>query len=295
MSGETKDAGEAKHKSPSFDEQVSGSGYPLQIAIGNLVEQGVTFGTDTWRVRFKEHAWTERDGNSSGFIDLVIENASAVVVFVVECKRFREANWLFLSSSGKRNETARARVWSSVPDPSGSFVSASASDPMLVRRTPRHFGWAETNCGPRSPEVEFCVPRKEKPSDTQGLEKIASNLVTATEALAAEELPLLSMPGSPSTRVYIPLIVSTADLRVCEFDPATIPMSSGDVSGADYAQCALVRFRKQLSTKHPEVAAPLYDNARMSRAKERTVFIVRAPEFERFLAEFTIERPSVGI
>ena len=282
------------HESGSFARQLNQTGYPLQIAIENLVRDQLTFGPGEWRVRFKEHAWQSEDGEDFGFIDLVLENQAGIVVFVLECKRFREATWLFLAGNGTKNNTARAKIWATMPP-----GPATQGGPLVLRdgvyvveRQPSFYGWFELNCQPLSPEMEFCVSSaKEK---KEGLEQIGSGLISATEALAGEELPILLKHSAPPPRIYIPVIVTTVELRVCEFDPNSISLETGDLPNTiAHSSVPVIRFRKQLSTKHDEIIAQIHENALITREKERTVFVVQAKRFADFLASFSSDRPNI--
>ena len=51
----------------TLQKHVNNSGFPLQLAIANLVKS-----THSWNVLYEEHNWVQ--DNNNGFIDLVIEN-----------------------------------------------------------------------------------------------------------------------------------------------------------------------------------------------------------------------------
>ena len=73
------------------------SGFPLQIAIGHQIDSNAT---DGWTVRHSEHAWTNRNDQQSGFIDLVLQDQYKTTYLVLECKRVRQATWLFMHPNG---------------------------------------------------------------------------------------------------------------------------------------------------------------------------------------------------
>jgi len=69
------------------------------------------FGEDhTWSIATREHPWTNKETESSGFIDLVLKHHHFVTYrMVIECKRVkaddqRQLKWLFLVPEGEKQE-----------------------------------------------------------------------------------------------------------------------------------------------------------------------------------------------
>jgi hypothetical protein len=60
-------------------------GFPLQIAVETQVTQ--TTAAHGWKVRYSEHSWANRSDQTSGFIDLVLQDKYGNTFLVVECKR----------------------------------------------------------------------------------------------------------------------------------------------------------------------------------------------------------------
>jgi len=85
---------------------VNQSGYPLQIAIAHAVKARTN--THGWRVLYEEHAW-KYEGRE-GFIDIVLEQEDSQVVLLVECKRPKDGEWVFLPGSGDARLRRHARA-----------------------------------------------------------------------------------------------------------------------------------------------------------------------------------------
>jgi hypothetical protein len=92
---------------------VDSSGFAFQVAVEKLVaESGTSFG-----VRATEHAWTHPRTHNTGFADIVLEHDW--LRLVVECKRVRGGDWVFLRPENRLWETARASrrvevIWTAV-------------------------------------------------------------------------------------------------------------------------------------------------------------------------------------
>lgn len=253
-------------------ETVNRSGFPLQLRVEHLVNTGGR--NEGWRVLYKEHAWRNREEGEGGFIDLVLENQGKGMVLVIECKRRLGTSWIFLS--GLRSTLRRhARVWVTHNEPQGI----------------KHFDWSDIAFSPSSPESEFCVVADEDSTQRPLLERIASELTLATEALAEEDRAFVQSQQVP-LRMYASVIVTTAVLKLCSFDAEAVSLDEGKIADAKFHDVECVRFRKQLSTVKTDPLsfaslASVRSDARSSfaKAKEHTVFVVGAPHLAKFLTE----------
>ena len=247
------------------------SGFPLQIAVERVI--GQTSRTHGWEVRYSEHAWTNVPDQRSGFIDLVLQTGGKTVFLVVECKRVREATWLFMHSSGEPKPRRHAKSW----------VSNFGAGRLV------HFGWHDIAVDPPCPEAAFCAIRGQSASDRNTLlERIGSELISATEALAVEERDFRPV-DYPSLRFYFNIIVTTADLKIAKFNSHAISLADGTIGSAAFESVPYLRFRKQLSMRPVQVSPQEYNaDASIGYAKENTVFVVRAEALVQFLSNFNI-------
>jgi hypothetical protein len=244
------------------------SGFPLQIRIANIAES-----TKVWGVFLEEHPWKSDVTGSEGFIDLVlIKNR---VAMVIECKRVRETKWVFLIPNSPNPEPSqhyRARPWESL-----------YSDGKWSK-----FGWSNQEALPSSYESQFCAI----PGTGQGrktlLERTSAELIEATEALALQENEHVT-GGHLSHRIYIPIIVTTAELVISSFEPGSISLRDGCLpQDSDFENVPFVRFSKTLTTQYGiSHRGNIQDTHELAK---RTVFIVNAENFEQFLVDWKFRR-----
>jgi hypothetical protein len=239
--------------------EVNRSGFPLQIAVERAT--GSAPGTHHWRTRYVEHRWENARTKTGGFIDLVLEHQSGRTHLVIECKRVRATDWIFLRNREAENtRDIRARQLD------------------MTARAARS-GWQEVDYVPPSPESKFCVGIGEDPASPRPmLERIAGGLVESVDALVSED-ESLRLAESGIVRTYIGVIVTTAILRVCGYDSSDVDLVTGELKDADFATVGCVRFRKQLA----DIALPSSAAADFPRAKESTVIVVNATQFGEFL------------
>jgi hypothetical protein len=252
------------------------SGFPLQIAVERLAAE--TSADHGWTVRYTEHSWTNQLDGQSGFIDLVLQDRLQSAFLVVECKRVRDATWVFLRADGAVTPRRHAKSW----------VSRYSNGRM------KFFGWHDLAIDPSCPEALFCAVRGQSANDKNAmLERIGGQVVSATEALAREERDFIK-PSQETIRFYFNLIVTTADLKVAKFTPSSISLTNGTLAKAEFHDVPYVRFRKQMSMRQMQFSPGDYEkNVRPDYEKENTVFVVRADALLEFLKEFEVPGDSI--
>jgi hypothetical protein len=109
------------------------------------------------------------------------------------------------------------------------------------------------------------------------LERTAAELILATEAVADEEFRIPTIGMS-----YSPVIVTTAELSVCHYNPSDISLDTGEISNASFEIVPYVRFRKSLV----QGGAQGETLTKIASESERTVFVVNANKFISFLQEW---------
>jgi hypothetical protein len=252
---------------------VNQSGFPLQIGIENLVKH--THAEHGWRVLYTEHAWKNADDGDEGFLDLVLEDRHGTSLAAIECKRVLETSWIFLQPGDRITPKATSRAWLTLKGAGGY----------------RHFNWFDINVYPDSPQSAYCVVRGHDEKSRPMLERVASELISATEALAREDQVL-----RPELGIYFSIIVTTARLHVCMFDPNKIDVETGHIpDDALFHDVPYVRFRKQLSARAPDFALgipPSFGAQYVAKAKEHTVFVVNSSALLDFLTRFEVDNDS---
>jgi hypothetical protein len=253
---------------------INGSGFPLQIALQNAVEAEAP----GWRISHREHAWSNTSDDRSGFIDFVVQNVETSDSVVVECKRVQDASWLFLGHTGSPKATEVFNTWATV------FPEARAP----------YFGWVDLRVPLPTPEAQFCCVRGQTSNDKNTfLERLAAELVSSTEALAAEEREYRD-DSRESCRLYFNVIVTTASLHFAEFDKQSLNLHDGILEKATFHQVPYVRVRKQFSTK-PRPLSPkdFHSHRDPDTLRENSVFVVEASSFTKFLHELQVLKIDV--
>lgn len=250
----------------SLEQHINNSGFPLQIALSNLVKN--TNSQHGWNVLYEEHGW--KNNEASGFIDLVLEDRFKTWLMNIECKRVQDTSWIFLVPTGASKSRRKTKLW---------VTNKSVGDIKC-------FNWFDIPMDPETYQSEYCVVPGQDSKSRPMLEHVAAEVVSSTEALANEEANIIPEEYS-NLRIYQNVIVTTAELKVCLIDPKLIDLTDGKVQNATFVNVPFVRFRKQLSHPPSDIKMDRWGDAihSLKNSKENTVFIVQALEFLRFLQE----------
>lgn len=254
---------------------VNQSGFPLQMGVVAQIEK--TKDSHGWNVRFVEHAWKNQFDGDGGFIDIVLEDRHRSTVMVVECKRVLESSWIFLKANTGPPLRRHAKAW----------VTRFSNNEL------KHAGWTDLTPDPSTPESAFCVVHGQDSKSRPMLERVAAELVSATEAYAIEDQGYMAKQFD-LFRMCFSVIVTTATLQVCTFNPEHVSVIDGKVASTEFTEVPYLRFRKQLTVRplpsQLTLADGFYDFA---GAKEHTVFVVNAASFTKFLSEFEVGDDAV--
>lgn len=246
---------------------VNKSGFPLQIGLSHLINAGTN--SHGWRIQYSEHAWKNDVDDSSGFIDLVVENNARNMALVVECKRVQDTSWVFLNPQTQIAQRRYAKAWLS-----------RYEDGKITE-----FDWVSQPLDPASVQTEFFCVFGQDSKSIPILERVGAMLVSSTEALTLEEKLTLLSKYFPC-RIYLNVIVTTAKLKVCSFEPSDISLTDGTVSACTFTDIPFVRFQKQFSTRFPKsLSFSVGVSSEIAKAKENTVFVVNADHFIKFINE----------
>lgn len=266
---------------PDMDTQkltdiVNQSGFPLQIGVASLIER--TKDQHGWKVLFMEHSWKNELDNDKGFVDLVLEDRHRFSVMIVECKRVLDSSWIFLNPDPTAKKRRHAKAW----------LTRHAGDCF------KHLNWTDLTIDPDSFESEYCVVFGQDAKSKPMLERVAAELVSATEAIALEEKDYQAQRRD-TWRVYFSVIVTTAKLRMCTFNPDKISIADGKIVDPQFTDVPYIRFRKQLSTRAPAVPLNVIDGFNdFVRAKEHTVFVVQSESVPEFLSTFEVDNQKLA-
>jgi hypothetical protein len=254
---------------------VNSSGFPLQIAVAHQVD--AIWHGQRWKTILTEHPWQHPETHDSGFIDLVIENLYRTQVMVVECKRVRDTEWTFLIPRDNPSLRTHTNNWIT----------------FIQNGNAKHFSWIDLTSDPGAFESEFCIVHGQDPKSKPMLERTASELIDSTESLAFEEYSI--QQASPDfLRIYTNVIVTTAELKICRFNPNNIDIKNGEISDAAFENVPWVRFRKCF-TPRPAKLPSAKTVTEVARANERTVFVVNSEKFIQFLSEWELGKIPHGV
>ena len=162
-------------------------------------------------------------------------------------------------------------------------------------RTPEHsdlFGYTDFNVLPYSPESAFCVVRGQSDKDKPMLERLSTNLLRSLECFASEELDLTISEYSKQ-KIYIPIIVTTANLEVFYFNPEEVDIQTGEflsdqLYDGQFQSTPFIRFRKSLTTtlSSTQNSRKSQTIAEVNRENERTIFVINATELSNILKQW---------
>jgi hypothetical protein len=246
---------------------INESGFPLQVGLKLLANTG------DWRVALSEPAWRDPNSEDPKFIDIVLRGRGpGPLRLVIECKRARDTEWIFLrepTSYADCNNRLNVRARLAVRRQSGPGV----------------VDWTDIPFIPGSAEANYCVIRKNRQRSQDLLEKTAAELVRATEALARQEYTINDRVRQGDTtvnkglsRVYVPMIVTTAKMYICDADYQGVDLQTGEVPNSSATAFPVVRFRKSLGGgDHKEWAARSVEQ--FAEWSERSVVVVQAAAF----------------
>lgn len=260
---------------------INESGFPLQLGLKELARSR----GGAWHVILSEHPWRDPVNNDEKFIDLVLRGrGDGPQRLVIECKRSRETEWLFLREptsyhdrDGRLNVRARA------------LVRRHVGDNMIDE-------WLDVPFLPGSPEANYCVIRKNNQRSQELLEKTAAEVVRATDALAHQESEIYKRTRSSIvsfdqalTRVYIPMIVTTANMYICDAEYARVDPQTGEVPDLSATEVPIVRFMKSLGSPDPRQSSAT-SIEQFAQQSERSVVVIQAAHFANCLDEWDLSQ-----
>jgi len=252
---------------------VNSSGFPFQLRIAEQIRTCANDPGFAWSLICQEYPWYAKDDDRGGFIDIVIRNKEHDRM-VLECKRSRNADWVFLlPTNGHSHVGTRARML---------YVSLP-SDAQVQMPT----GWHNFYTQPESMISEFCIVRGTGEDQRPMLESLAGILLKSIECLAQEELSFALEANVGLNCSYIPVIVTNANIQICRFELSSVSLENGEIPDGDFEAVPFIRFSKTLSNKTRSNSAKT-DLSTATREKERTVFVVQSSHLESFLGNWYV-------
>jgi len=243
---------------------LNASGYLFQLAVEDVAKNSNKF-----EEVMRELPWRNSETGTGGFADLLF--SYGMVRIVVECKRPKDGIWLFLVDKDVK-EAFRAKC---------RWVDSKPGKKDLS-------GWDDIAIIPGSIESEICIIRGQGEENSPLLERLSNVLLESVDALAAEEISLTNQQSFGEHLVYVPMIVTAADLKICRIDSNQIELKDGTIEQAVFDSVPMVRFRKSLTTSLTAGASPESLSA-SNKNKERTILIVNASSLSEVLSNWEIK------
>ncbi len=253
---------------------VNASGFLFQLKIEQLI-------TDTHErhgklILAREHKWIDSRTGDEGFIDL-ITSAGTNGKIIIECKRVRDAEWVFLVPHDAQNTINTRVLWS-----------------KKFSETHQGAAWDDFGFKPESLESEFCIVRGHGENQRPMLERLSAILIRSVEALADEELNYERQVGRRGLRFYFPVILTAATLYSCQVQASDIELMSGDLQSANFEEVPFIRFTKSMPSTLSS-SRPPSNVSDAAKENKRTVFIVSAENLVAFLSgRWEFSRPVWG-
>lgn len=252
---------------------VNSTGFPLQLGVKRKIEE--TFTEHRWTVMCMEHPWQHQESGVTGYADLVLKLGCNTQVMIVECKRMLDTEWIFLCPAAS---ALPPRKW----------VVSKTWISYVVDKDVKRFGWDEMRIEPVGYRSEFCgIPKMDNKATTM-LERVGSELIDATEAIASQERELYK--DGRFLRAYHPVIITTAPLKVCSFIPSDIN-ESGEITKCEFEEVPFLRFHKCMGGRLDDLSQ-LESLTDVLKDHERTVYVVNAAHLVDFLREWEYTFPG---
>lgn len=254
-----------------MNNHVNASGFPLQIAIKRVVDEFSHM--HGFKVIFDEHSWKNEATGEAGFIDLIASNQKKHIKLVIECKRVKDTSWIFMRDARFSKNSKKTKSF--------LFCRNSGED--------GRYGWVDLNMTPPTPESSYCVIPGTDNRSKSLIERTAAELVSSAEAFA-NECRFLSLKDRDVRMTILNVIVTTAALKLCDYDPSLITLEDGTLKEANFTDVPYIRFRKQLSALYqiPEVYK-VAGEQEVALAKESTVFVVNSMHFHEFINQIGLD------
>lgn len=235
---------------------VNASGFLFQLSVEQHIKHLYRPHFSNWSVLSREHRWIDPFISKESFVDLILQSHAGRMI--IECKRIRGGEWIFLIANSATDMYRARLLWT------------------FQRENHKPYSdWDEFKFTYSSPESAFCVIRGKGEGDTPMLERLSGLVLRSTEIFAEQELRIGPDREYGPARIYIPTIITNAELKICRFDPDAIDIKTGTLPDAEFESVPVVRFRKSLSsTFHSN-----YEHSSINESYEmqqRTVFIINA-------------------
>jgi hypothetical protein len=262
---------------------VNASGFAFQLRIAEEIR---SMEHEAWQVVAQEHPWKDAETQNEGFIDIVVGQNTNYDLhrMIIECKRTRDADWVFLlpdTSSAIRGSLLRCMWVSTYPE-------------TLHDATGTRSGHHNFYVAPDSYISQFCVVRGSGEGQMPMLENLSRSVLESLECFAREEMVLWLRGNHSQRRYYVPIIVTNARLSVCKFKVGSISLVDGEIPDGEFEDVPYIRFNKSLTTVINTAEAQPRSISEANRYRHRTVLIVQASRFTELMRDWHLPEFSAN-
>ena len=244
---------------------LNSSGFLFQEAVEYTVRKNTS--NREWEI-LREIPWLNKQNNNSGFVDLVF--SYGLVRITVECKRPRGGTWIFPVKPGDSPNVRDVRcLW--------THHQTGLND---------IYNYNDLLLDPASYVSDICVI-KGQDEKSPLLERLSSQLLESQFCFAQEEISLLKSIKRGLGNVYLPVIITSAELKVCKIDPSLIDISDGTIKSTEFETVDFIRFRKSLANDLTPYATP-NSIKESSVDKQRTILIMNSSGLSKHLSKWKL-------
>jgi hypothetical protein len=265
---------------------VNASGFVFQLSVMDNIQR--TRQKHNWDIFSHEHPWRNNSNGDEGYIDIILKQNR--LRLIIECKRTKDASWVFLNSDDTHDEVDIAKFsWANIHESANSImidIENKTSGPACNIISGRY----DFILVPKSPESEFCSIRGSGENDKPLLERICGQLLRSIDCLLVEEMEIAKNKRFPDACIYVPIIVTNAKLELCHFDPGKVSLTDGFLVDGKFETVPFVRFRKSLTTVLSSRAS-LSSITDANKDKEGTILVINANSFCDILKNIEVKLP----
>ncbi len=244
--------------------------YPLKFSVKEIIKISQQKGGDGTLDIVIDDDYPENQDNKNEYL-IVKKNPYIDPRLIIKCNRFI-GDWKFYLPNTNKNQIGKGKC---------IYVEKQPE----IKEQLEKLIWIEPSIGPLSLVSEHCVMKSEGKNDFHSLEEILKELLGFLEDIAKKDM---SIPYSNPfwKRIYIPIIVTTANLQSCIFDPNTI--KKGSIDNCKINKIELIRIRMNLSTNIEDNELKINEDIKSVYQKNQfTVLILQEDHMMQSLGKFS--------